>query len=272
MAALYEEEIPAGESTSGVLSTLVLEPTAAAAKIKKGCPTVLNKNGGACPPAGCAGAGAVPPDPNKAAQNKGKKHLPDTSSTPVRLSFADMEDLQKAVAELLPPGEHMEVLPKDRKRLAQLQVPSGVIGEGDYVELRGYLSGDGKRRPGPAGDESVNCDGEDGVDYHIPVTEEPGVDEHYAIVTEMIPQARSDDWTPAKLRKILGAKHPVRVRGQLFFDNEHKVNSNPHHDEHGQPKRFSLWEIHPITSFEVCPRSTCTPESTTGWVALEEWE
>jgi hypothetical protein len=36
----------------------------------------------------------------------------------------------------------------------------------------------------------------------------------------------------------------------------------------GQPKRFSLWEIHPITSVKVCKRSTlsqCDPDRASDW-------
>lgn len=49
------------------------------------------------------------------------------------------------------------------------------------------------------------------------------------------------------------------VRGQRFYDNKHRVNDDPDHELHGQPKRFSLREVHPITEFFVCMRENCDP-------------
>ena len=63
----------------------------------------------------------------------------------------------------------------------------------------------------------------------------------------------------------------VRVRGQLFFDNHHKVNSDPNHNIANQPKRMSLWEVHPITAFDVCTKTTCAIDSD-GWQPLAEWK
>jgi hypothetical protein len=36
----------------------------------------------------------------------------------------------------------------------------------------------------------------------------------------------------------------------------------------GDPKRASLWEVHPIYKFEVCPNGTCADG---GWKILEDW-
>jgi hypothetical protein len=59
------------------------------------------------------------------------------------------------------------------------------------------------------------------------------------------------------------------IEGGLFYDNLHVANgdaSNP--VTGGQPKRFSLWEIHPVTSVKVCKKtkvSQCDPDRTSDW-------
>lgn len=68
----------------------------------------------------------------------------------------------------------------------------------------------------------------------------------------MIPQERPDGWTAQKLRRIARERWPVVVRGQLLYDNKHEVNDDPDDVKSGEPKRFSLWEVHPVTEFYVC--------------------
>lgn len=64
----------------------------------------------------------------------------------------------------------------------------------------------------------------------------------------------------------------IVVVGSLTYDNEHFVNDNPASPKSSQPKRFSLWEIHPITAFYVCPAGDgCDSTQVTQWVALENW-
>jgi hypothetical protein len=59
--------------------------------------------------------------------------------------------------------------------------------------------------------------------------------------------------------------------GGLTYDNEHLVNGDAQHPKSGQPKRISLWEIHPITAFYVCGTGTCDPARTEQWVPLTDW-
>ena len=67
---------------------------------------------------------------------------------------------------------------------------------------------------------------------------------------------------------------PVLVRGQLFYDNKHLVNSDPDDVKPRQPKRFSLWEIHPVTEFHVCVTvdNDCDPKDLAQWEPLENME
>jgi hypothetical protein len=100
----------------------------------------------------------------------------------------------------------------------------------------------------------VNCHltGSANNDFHIPIAAHPGDSELDAIVVEMIPQSRHPGWTVRKLRTIAREHTQVRVTGQLMYDNAHLVNDDPDNILPRQPKRFSLWEIHPVTKFEVC--------------------
>ena len=66
---------------------------------------------------------------------------------------------------------------------------------------------------------------------------------------EMSPHYRPPGWTPDRLTKL---GKPVRIRGQLFYDNSHKP-CTPGHTPN--PHRVSLWEIHPVYSIDVCKSS-----------------
>lgn len=59
--------------------------------------------------------------------------------------------------------------------------------------------------------------------------------------------------------------------GSLTYDNEHFVNDNPASPKSGQPKRFALWEIHPITAFYVCPAGDGCDPNAGQWVTLTDW-
>ena len=82
---------------------------------------------------------------------------------------------------------------------------------------------------------------------------------------EMIPQHRPSTWRIETIRTLAQQHLPVLVRGQLMYDNKHLVNKDPHADN-GQPKRFSLWEVHPVTEFYVCRTGSCDTAN------LAEWE
>jgi hypothetical protein len=38
----------------------------------------------------------------------------------------------------------------------------------------------------------------------------------------------------------------------------------------GQPKRFALWEVHPITEFFVCTQAPCDASVSSQWTKLED--
>lgn len=111
-------------------------------------------------------------------------------------------------------------------------------------------------------------------DFHIPLARHPEDTEFKGIVVEMIPQGRLDGWTTQKLKRITRQGRPVVVRGQLFYDNKHVVNDDPDDVKGNEPKRFSLWEVHPVTEFHVCVTANkkCDLEKVTEpeWKPLEK--
>ena len=118
-------------------------------------------------------------------------------------------------------------------------------------------------------DVPIKRAGDDGTDIHISVgPKTPHVSEYDGIVAEMIPQLpRPAGWDTATLNRLSGKQ--VLIIGSLAYDNEHLVNDEPAHPKSGQPKRFSLWEIHPITEFFVCPAGDdCDPTQINQWQTL----
>lgn len=111
---------------------------------------------------------------------------------------------------------------------------------------------------------------------HVPMARHPEDTEFEGIVVEMMPQGRSTGWTIRKLRRFTRKGRPVLVRGQLFYDNKHEVNGDPDDVKAGQPKRFSLWEVRPVTEFQVCMTASkkCDPKKVTQpqWKRLERDE
>src|SRR5262249_32985067 len=83
---------------------------------------------------------------------------------------------------------------------------------------------------------------------------------------EMSPHYRPPDWTPENLLQA-SAGHPVRIQGQLFFDGSHKPCFG---GRRPNPKRASLWEIHPVYSVEVCSQTTIAEcqSGTAEWTPL----
>jgi hypothetical protein len=133
------------------------------------------------------------------------------------------------------------------------------------VRLVAFLS---EGTPHANSGESVNCNlkREDNNDLHVSVTETKNGSEFDGIVVEMIPQDRPANWTSNEVETLRGKV--LLIEGGLFYDNLHVQNSDANHSVPGQPKRFSLWEIHPITSVKVCKKQTvsqCDPERASDW-------
>ena len=219
------------------------------------CPGSLSE----CPLTGCAVPGNA-----KSRSNEIKHGDPDREhpAKPMVLPISLFADLQTAADALVPQGAYPP--PADREALRNLSIQGQSIGEGALVEVTGYLAA-----MRPEGPESVNCTiaGVANNDYHLSLVPTSGDDEFHGIVVEMIPQDRPGSWNTKALRKIVANETQVLVVGQLFYDAKHLVNAGPK-AKTGQPKRFSLWEVHPVQRFYVCTKSACDPDNADGW---QEW-
>jgi len=216
----------------------------------------------ACPDRGCANAGT--PD---ASLNERKRTWPPSSAA-TEITLDDFEALQTQADRLF--GHRKQLTAQDRGLLHHLKLTSfqGHVSEGDFVQVVGYLVGL-PHRPKAEGPESVNCNlTDDGThrnnDFHIPIARNPGDTEYKGVVVEMIPQKRPATWKIDTIQQMARDQLQVLVRGQLMYDNKHLVNKDPQNDN-GQPKRFSLWEVHPVTEFYVCLRTSCASDDLTQW-------
>ncbi|HKD15945.1 MAG TPA: hypothetical protein VKE71_15525 [Candidatus Angelobacter sp.] len=150
----------------------------------------------------------------------------------------------------------------------QDRAPLVKLGEGDEVVIQGFVL-----IARQEGAESVNCgknvpDDPTNHDIHISLVQNPGDAECSSIVVEMTPHHRPEEWTPKLVNEVAHAKLLVQVTGQRMFDSSHSPCSNGT-PVSGDPRRASLWEVHPIYKFEVCPQGNC---SSGGWVPLELWK
>lgn len=223
-----------------------------------------------------------------------KNGLPDPASTasaavnggnPVGADF--FTTLEGQIPDTLTSTNHAQ----HGEELAQM-------GEGQIVTVIGtlyYAMASGK--------ETCNCElsGDDSVvDFHIGVGFNPfplgadvlnqlrngGAIQHLghsdqqalqqpSIVVEMTPYYREQfrpGWTLAKVQAATGRQ--IRATGQLMIDNAHTKAA----DDCGLADadtskcwRASVWEVHPLTSFQVCSADQCDANST-NWVNLEDMQ
>ena len=135
------------------------------------------------------------------------------------------------------------------KRVSALVAPI----ERRAVRVEGYVA-----RARLSGPEATNCHGDAARyrDYHVWITATPTPDRSRSVIAEMTPRfrARHSGWTVERLGEVARRHDPVRVGGWLMLDQEHP-------EQIGRT-RGTLWEIHPITSFEVWRGGR--------WIALDD--
>jgi hypothetical protein len=213
---------------------------------------------------GAAGSGGA-----EANQNITKNNF-CASGTPQRITFDDLRNLQAEVESNTGINFGDENTPTRKKGPTQNRDALVALGEGKLVTLRAFVL-----IARQEGGESVNCgkavpNQPQFHDIHISLVESldtPGVSECSGVVAEMSPHHRPDDWTQENVEKVAKAKAQVRVTGQLFFDSSHVPCSNGQ-GVRSNPRRFSLWEIHPIYKFEVC---TTNCDGAGPWLPLDQW-
>ena len=211
-------------------------------------------------PTGCSAAGSA-----HGLVNQLKRTVPP-QGTPTTLTFDTFSQLQSAAVELVDEG--VDIPPAERDKIKSIETADGTVGEGSRVRLVAFLS---EGTPHANSGESVNCNLKRPAnnDIHISVTETKDGSEFEGIVVEMIPQDRPANWTSSKLDQLHGKV--LLIEGGLFYDNLHFANADANNPMQGQPKRFSLWEIHPVNSLKVCKKtkvSQCDPERASDWKAF----
>lgn len=164
-------------------------------------------------------------------------------------------------------------------------------GEGGMAGAIGYLYY--AQKGGTS--ESSNCQlgGPDEIDFHIGLgfdaalagklarkekltDEEKGALTKESVIVEMTPHWRAQfkpDWSLALLKPAIG--HQVRVVGQLLVDNEHYDTKDDCAIHGANPDtcwRGSVWELHPVTRFEVCGSGDNCTQDGAGWVELEDYK
>lgn len=194
-------------------------------------------------------------DPATQAESKAKNNFWAASQPPRVITYQELVGLQSRSANI------PKRLP-DRTMLSKL-------GEGEYVSYVAFIK-DAHYSDVGAG-EAVNCNlpGNATNDIHIVLLKDPNDDECLSTTAEMSPHYRPPDWTPENLLKA-SAGHPVRVQGQLFFDGSHTPCSGT---SRPNPKRASLWEIHPVYSVDVCTQTTIAEcqSGTAEWTSLSDF-
>ena len=107
-------------------------------------------------------------------------------------------------------------------------------------------------------------------DIHIPIVEESDGTEFDSIVVEPIPQDRPAAWKVATFKQLQEDGRLLMIRGHLLFDNQHRVHDDPE-DESTEPKRFTTWEIHPVTELFECTRTAndCSATNKTQWKEIK---
>ena len=205
---------------------------------------------------GCSQAGSA-----HGLANQLKRTVPPEGA-PTTVNFDTFSQLQSAAVELVDQG--VEIPPTDRDKIKSIETAEGTVGEGSRVRLMAFLS---EGKPHANTGESVNCylKTEANNDIHISVSESEDASEFEGIVVEMIPQSRPAKWTSVRIRKLRGKL--LLIEGGLFYDNLHFVNGDPANPVPRQPKRFSLWEIHPVVSVKVCKKANnqCDPDRASDW-------
>lgn len=136
-------------------------------------------------------------------------------------------------------------------------------GEGRGLQVMLYIKA---AKNYPSGAESCNCNlkGNDNNDFHIVLVTRKNDPEEKSLTAEISPRLRPAGWDIQKLRALATQKTFVRVTGWAMLDTQHVGKSTP--------KRKTHWEIHPVTSFEVCTATVTQCRQGEGWEDLATFE
>lgn len=232
-------------------------------------------------PTGCSASGSYDPYLNLM-----KNQTAWRSMTPEKYftGLQDFDQLERQLEQL--PGAGLS-----KSNHGDYLTQLADMGEGRIHGVIGYLY-DIKVE----GKESSNCQLDPGVDnenvdFHIFIGFDPAVAEKIrdkkalttaekaatkkqSVIVEMTPHYRDrnhPEWTAQAVQAQEGQQ--VKVLGQLMVDNEHDVSGQNcgRKDATANCWRGTVWELHPVTDFEVCTGGSCT-QTSAGWTPLAEPE
>jgi hypothetical protein len=152
------------------------------------------------------------------------------------------------------------------------------LGEGDLVTFEGFVfeARQECKETVNCGTQSPNQDSFHDIHIslldHSPTSKGGSIaaqdaEECGSFVAEMIPHHRPPEWTACNVNDVASGHLRVRITGQRMFDGSH-LTCNGQVPNGSNPKRTTLWEIHPIYQFDVCPSGDC---KTGGWVPLAKF-
>ncbi len=202
-------------------------------------------------------------------QNTAKNNFCATGS-PVSLTFQTFAKLQQAAEDQNISFGSDQGMPDDRSALRDLITTSSgqKVGEGTVVRLVAFVVD--AHYSNVSKGETVNCKvhGQESNDIHIMLGTTTSTPACSTVTAEMSPHFRPAAWDQLP---SLNLKNPVRITGQLFFDASHKPCKNGNGPN---PKRMSIWEIHPAYAIDVCSNSTlasCKATDDSLWTPLDQW-
>ena len=201
---------------------------------------------------------------DKILESKAKNNFCGNADSPVRLSSDDFMTLQKASDDL---GQKKFT---DRSVLHNIAtIGDSKVGEGTVVEFIAFVLD--AHYSNVSKGETVNCkiSGKPNNDIHIVLVQDPNDEPCTSVTAEMSPHFRPAGWTDAAVNGA--SKHPIRVRGQLFFDSSHTPCRG---NKRASPPRESVWEIHPAYSFDICKKTSieaCKNGTDDDWVPVDQW-
>lgn len=250
------------------------------------------------PHTGCAVTGNPTASALSKEQNTVKNDFCAAQGQPTTITFDVLRQLQSTVDERFQQAhlaygrvhgketlQHRSVLPK---LTTTVDGKSVTLGEGSFVQLVAFVndahpSDLGQLKNGTeTGGESVNCNlfSCEENDIHIELTDtdltpaKPHVANKCTTATaEIAPHFRPDILAHFSSPEYDTAfrSHPVRFRGQLFFDMAHQPCANGKAAP-GAPARFTSWEIHPVYGVDICKATTlaqCKVDDSAAWDSLE---
>lgn len=194
------------------------------------------------------------------------------TGNPRAITYEDFTELQRTADSIDGLRDSLET---SRKQLLGIFSPANQpkLGEGTLVQYVAFVKDAHNSNVGKGKGERVNCKltTKEDNDIHIELMPNQTEDDPCKSVTaEMSPHFRPETWNELVRLKL---ERPVRITGPLFFDNSHQPCRG---EKRPNPKRISVWEIHPVYQFEICkvkPKDPkeCDVKTDSQWIALDQW-